>query len=75
MPPMSEPANKIEGAAAIPDMKSFTEAQARSRLELDGYRKVSGLTKDNAGNWNGTATKDGAQVRVSVDTHGTISVN
>jgi hypothetical protein len=58
-----------------PGANSFTEAQARSRLQRNGYAQVSQLTKDHDGIWRGSATKDGSQVRVAVDYRGHISSN
>ncbi len=49
---------------------SFTQAQARRRLERNGYQEVSALTKDSGGVWRGTATKDGQPVQVWLDYKG-----
>lgn len=49
---------------------SFTQAQARRRLERNGYGEVSALTKDSGGVWRGTATKDGQPVQVWLDYKG-----
>lgn len=49
---------------------SFTQAQARRRLERSGFQGVSALTKDNGGVWRGTATKDGQPVQVWLDYKG-----
>ncbi len=54
---------------------SFTEDQAKRRLEHNGYNHVSGLTEDNNGIWHGSATKNGSSVQVSVDFKGKISTN
>lgn len=51
---------------------SFTEAQARSRLESMGYSNVGGLAKDNQSIWRGAATKDGKSVNVAVDFKGNV---
>lgn len=51
---------------------SFTQAQARRRLERNGYGSVSALTKDSGGVWHGTATKDGQPVQVWLDYKGNI---
>ena len=42
--------------------RSFTEGQAKSRLEANGYSNVGALKKDDNGIWKGTATHSGAQV-------------
>lgn len=59
-------------AAPVPGKNSFTEAQAKERLEKHGYTAVSGLKKDEQSIWRGTATKDGKSVSVAVDYQGNI---
>ena len=49
---------------------SFTQAQARRRLERNGFQGVSALNKDRGGVWRGTATKDGQTVQVWLDYKG-----
>ena len=49
---------------------SFTQNQARRRLERNGYQGVSALTKDSGGVWRGTATRDGQPVQVWLDYKG-----
>lgn len=49
---------------------SFTQNEARRRLERNGFQSVSGLTKDSGGVWRGTATKDGQSVPVWLDFKG-----
>ncbi len=49
---------------------SFTQAQARRRLERSGFQGVSALTKDRGGVWRGSATKDGQPVQVWLDYKG-----
>jgi hypothetical protein len=56
----------------VPGANSFTEGQARSRLEDSGFTNVSGLTKDTDGVWRGTAVRDATQVAVGVDFKGNI---
>ena len=51
---------------------SFTESQARSRIESAGFAAVTGLHKDDAGVWRGTATRDGKSMAVGFDYKGTI---
>jgi len=60
-------------AGGTPGANSFTEGQARSRLEANGYSSVSALTKDADGIWRGTATKGSRSGAVSVDYKGVIS--
>ncbi len=59
-------------AAPVPGANSFTESQARSRLEAQGYSNVSVLAKDNQSIWRGKATKDGTPVNVALDYQGNI---
>ena len=51
---------------------SFSEGQARGRIEDRGYTAVTGLTKDDNGVWRGTATKDGASAQVWLDYKGNV---
>jgi len=51
---------------------SFTEAQARSRIEGAGYSNVSGLTKDQDGIWRGKASKGSTTVGVALDYQGNV---
>ena len=59
-------------AAPVAGKNSFTEGEARDRLEKHGYSAVNGLTKDDQSIWRGTATKDGKTVAVAVDYQGNI---
>ena len=61
--------------APLPGANSFTEGQAKSRLEANGYSNVSALKKDDNGVWKGTASHSGKQVNVSVDYRGNITRN
>lgn len=54
---------------------SFTEAQAKSRIEAAGYTEVSGLAKDDSGVWRGKASKGGSVKDVSVDFQGNVNPN
>jgi hypothetical protein len=62
-------------AAPIAGANSFTEGQAKSRIEAAGYRDVSGLMKDKDGVWHGKASKAGTMVAVSLDYQGNITAN
>jgi hypothetical protein len=59
-------------AAPVAGANSFTEAQARSRIEAHGYTNVGGLTKDDNSIWRGKATKNGTPVNVALDYQGNI---
>jgi len=52
---------------------SFTMGEAKSHIMAKGYTAVSGLNKDSAGVWRGTAMKDGQRVQVSVDYQGNVN--
>ena len=54
---------------------SFTEAQAKDRIEGAGFTQVTGLRKDEQGIWRATASKGGAQVNVSVDFRGNVATH
>jgi opacity protein-like surface antigen len=58
--------------APVKGRNSFTEGEAKSRLEKDGYSSVSQLKKDDDGVWRGRAMRDGRQVEVSLDYQGNI---
>jgi hypothetical protein len=51
---------------------SFTEGQARSRIEANGFSSVTDLSKDADGVWHGKATKDGRQAQVWLDYRGNV---
>lgn len=51
---------------------SFSEGQARGRIEDKGFTNVTGLTKDDSGVWRGTATKDGQSAQVWLDYKGNV---
>lgn len=51
---------------------SFTEAQARDRLEKAGYTDIGKLTKNRNGIWQGSANKDGQKVNIGLDYKGNV---
>ena len=65
-PSTSNPGAPVEGR------NSFTEGQARSRIEANGFADVSGLQKDDTGVWRGKAKKDGKTVDVALDFQGNV---
>lgn len=69
-PPPNAPPDR---SAPEPGANSFTEGQARSRLERMGYSSVSELRMDGQGIWRGRAVYGGQQVNVSVDYRGAIT--
>jgi putative membrane protein len=61
--------------APVPGANSFTEGQAKSRIESNGFSNVSALRKDAEGVWRGTAMKNGASVSVGLDFQGNVVSN
>ncbi|MGF6178650.1 PepSY domain-containing protein [Ensifer sp. 4252] len=68
-PDTTNPTAPVQGA------NSFTEEQARARLEENGYTSVTGLKLDDKGIWQASATKDGKPVTVTLDYQGNIVAN
>jgi hypothetical protein len=62
-------------AAPVAGANSFTEGQAKSRIQAAGYTNVSGLVKGTDGIWHGKASKAGAEMTVSLDYQGNITAN
>ena len=58
--------------APVQGRNSFTEGQAKSRIESNGFSNVSGLKKDDSGVWRAKATKEGKLVDVSLDFQGNV---
>jgi hypothetical protein len=69
------PKSPVDANAPLPGANSFTEGQAKSRLEANGYTEITGLKKDENGVWKGMATNAGAKMNVSVDYRGNITRN
>jgi hypothetical protein len=59
-------------ATPVAGANSFTEGQAKARIESRGYSNVSSLAKDDKGVWRGKAMKDGKEVNVSLDFQGNV---
>ena len=59
-------------AAPARGANSFTEGEARRRIESNGYRNVSDLTKDDDGVWRGTAQQGSQEARVWLDFKGNV---
>lgn len=60
--------------AAAEGANSFTENQAKERLGKAGYNDVTNLTKNDDGQWVGTAMRAGKSVTVALDYKGNITV-
>src|SRR5437763_11464065 len=58
--------------APVAGRNSFTEGEAKSRIEKMGFSNVSNLKKDDKGVWRGRAMKDGKTVDVSLDYQGNV---
>src|SRR5687767_8118851 len=58
--------------APVAGRNSFTEGEAKSRMEKMGFANVSDLTKDDDGVWRGRAMKDDQMVDVSLDYQGNV---
>jgi len=64
--------NTNNPAAPVAGANSFTEGQAKSRIESNGYSNVSELKKDDSGIWTGSAMKGGQKVNVRLDFQGNV---
>jgi hypothetical protein len=65
-PDTKNPTAPVEGA------NSFTESQAKDRIEKAGYTGVKDLKKDDKGVWKATGMKDGKAVSIALDYQGNI---
>ena len=59
-------------SAPVKGANSFTEGEAKSRIEARGYTNVTNLKKDDNGVWRGRAMKAGSQVDVGLDYQGNV---
>jgi hypothetical protein len=59
--------------APVAGRNSFTEGQAKSKIEEAGYSNVSDLKKDDNGVWRGKASKGGSSSDVSLDFQGNVN--
>lgn len=59
-------------AAPVEGANSFTEEQARERIQEAGYSDVTDLVLDDQGIWQATAMKDGQSVAVALDYQGNV---
>ncbi len=62
-------------AAPVPGANSYTEGQARARMEEKGFGNVTELKKDDKGIWRATAMKDGKSTTVALDYQGNVVSN
>ena len=72
-PAVNSPNGPPNPGAPVAGANSFTEGQARSRIEDKGFKNVSDLRKDDSGVWRGKASDhNGKAVNVSVDFQGNV---
>ena len=71
-PAVNSPNSPPNPGAPVAGANSFTEGQAKSRIEDRGFRNVSDLKKDDSGVWRGKAEQNGKAVNVSVDFQGNV---
>lgn len=72
-PAVNAPNSPPNPAAPVAGANSFTEGQAKSRIETNGFSNVTGLKQDANGVWRGKAVKGGQSVNVSVDFQGNVT--
>jgi hypothetical protein len=72
-PAVNTPNTPPNPGAPAAGANSFTEGQAKSRIEANGFANVNDLRKDDQGVWRGKAMKDGKSVNVSLDFQGNIT--
>ncbi len=71
-PAINSPNSPPNPGAPVAGANSFTEGQARSRMEDKGFKNISDLKKDSAGIWRATADQNGKVVNVSLDFQGNV---
>jgi len=78
-PTASEPGNSAVKAtdrntatAPVAGANSFTEGEAKSRIESRGFANVTQLRKDDQGIWRGKAQRNGTAVDVALDFQGNV---
>jgi hypothetical protein len=62
----------VNPTAPVAGANSFTEAQAKAKIEEAGFQNVTALVKAESGIWQGKATKDGKETAVSLDYQGNV---
>jgi len=70
-PPATAPKSN-DANAPVPGANSFTEAQAKDRMEKAGFTQVGDLKKDDQGIWRASAKQGDKQVTVTVDFRGNV---
>src|SRR4051812_31392382 len=73
-PAVANPSDTAKSPVApVPGKNSFTEGEAKKRLEKNGYAGVQGLAKDESSIWHAQAVKGGKAVNVTLDYQGNIT--
>ncbi len=72
-PAVQTDSSRRNTSAPVPGANSFTEGQARSRMEDAGYSGLSNLHKDDQGIWRGRGMHGGQQVDVALDYQGNVT--
>ena len=72
-PAVTSPNSPNNPGAPAAGANSFTEGQAKSRLEANGFTNIGDLKQDQQGVWRGKGSKGGQTVDVSVDYQGNIT--
>jgi hypothetical protein len=70
-PPMAT-APSTDPNAPLRGANSFTETQAKQRIEKAGFTQVSNLKKDDQGIWRATAKQGDKQTKVALDFRGNV---
>ena len=78
-PAASQPSNpaiketeRNSAAAPVAGANSFTEGEAKSRIEARGFANITQLRKDDQGIWRGKASRNGTMVDVALDFQGNV---
>jgi hypothetical protein len=71
-PAVNSPNSPPNPGAPVAGANSFTQGQAKSRIEEKGFKSVTGLKKDENGVWRGKAKQNGKAVNVSIDFQGNV---
>jgi hypothetical protein len=71
-PAVNTPNTPPNPTAPVAGANSFTEGQAKSRIESKGFKNVSHLKKDDTGVWRGQAMQNDKMVSVTVDFQGNV---
>ncbi|MGG5823493.1 hypothetical protein [Falsiroseomonas sp. HW251] len=69
----AERSSIVDASALETGANSFTEGQARARLEDAGFTNLQDLRKDDAGFWRARAMRAGASTEVALDFRGRIA--